>query len=68
MATVINNPDQGDSSGSSGGWIVAIIVLLVVVVLFFIYGLPSIRNGNKGTTVNVPDKVQVDVNGSGASQ
>jgi uncharacterized membrane protein len=62
MATIINNPDSGEGNGGGTGMIVGIVVLVLIVILFVAYGLPAIRNNNKGTTVNVPDKVDVNVN------
>ncbi len=63
MATIINNPGEGN--GSSMGTIVGLIILALVVIVFFVYGLPALRgngSGTSNTTVEVPDKVQVDVN------
>lgn len=60
MATVINNPDSGASGMVS--LIVGVVLILALVAVFAIYGLPLLRNtSNQGTTVNVPDKIQVDV-------
>lgn len=66
MATVVNTPAQGESS-SGMGFMMGMILLLVVLFLLFYYGLPAIRNaGSGGTSVNIPDKVDVNVNpGSG---
>lgn len=61
MATIINNPDSGGDNGGGMGMIIGAIVLIVLIAVFFIYGLPAIRGNNKGTTVNVPDKVNVNV-------
>jgi hypothetical protein len=62
MATIINNPDSS-SDGGGAGLVTGIIIAVVIVFLFLVFGLPAIRgNGNRGTTVNVPDKVNVDVN------
>ncbi len=62
MATIINNPDTG-SSNSGMGTVVGIVLAIIIVALFFMYGLPAMRGTQKsGTTVNVPEKVQVDVN------
>lgn len=63
MATIINNPST-ESSGSGVGTVVAIIILVLAIMLFFLYGLPAIRGANKGnnsTTIQVPDKVEVDL-------
>ncbi len=63
MATIINNPDGGSGGGSGVGTVVGLIVLVLIVILFLIYGLPAIRGTNRenNTTIQVPDKVQVDV-------
>jgi hypothetical protein len=46
MATVINNPGNGEESSSGVGIIVSIIVFIVVIGLFFVYVLPAIRDGS----------------------
>jgi hypothetical protein len=64
MATIINNPDSGAGNDSGGmGMIIGAIVLVLILVLFFIYGLPALRgnNGSTGNQINVPDKVDVNV-------
>ncbi|HYF05780.1 MAG TPA: hypothetical protein VEA59_06445 [Patescibacteria group bacterium] len=60
MATVINNPDT--RSDSSAGLVIGAIILVLAVVLLLAYGVPAFRGANRGTNINVPDKVQVDVN------
>ena len=64
MATVINNPDTSDRSGGLGV-VLAVIVVIAVVIALLVYGLPALRNSNSqnGTTIQVPDKVDVNVNG-----
>jgi len=65
MATVINNPPQSNDSGGSMGMIVGVIVLVVLAYLFFVYGLPAVQqNQSGGTQINVPDKIEVDINKS----
>lgn len=59
MATVINNP-SGNTDGGASSAVITGVVIIVLVVLFFMYGLPRIR-GN-GTTVNVPDHINVQTN------
>ncbi len=71
MTTIIN-PGNGDSS-SAVGTVLMVVVLLVVVALFFIYGLPAIRNannggGSEGPTINVPESIDVNVNGGAQPQ
>ena len=71
MATIINTPSAAPapSDGGSGmmGILVGIVLVVVVVFLFFAYGLPVMRGtqntntGNGGPTINVPDKIQVEV-------
>lgn len=60
MATVINNPGQGqgtggDGEGASVGLILGIVVAVILVALFVIYGLPAMRGTNTapGTDVNI---------------
>ena len=61
MATVINNPDTSGSGGGMG-MVLSVLLVIVVIVLFFVYGLPAMRGTNRGTTVNVPDQVDINVN------
>lgn len=60
MTTVINNP--GGEGGSGVGIIVGVVLAIAIIAIFFIYGLPALRNNNGGTNINVPDKIQVDIN------
>jgi len=60
MATIINNP--GDSSGGGAGLAIAVIAIIVALALFFLYGLPALRKTDNGTTINVPDKIEIDTN------
>jgi hypothetical protein len=72
MATIINNPsDAGrisrvervehrESSGT--GFLVGVILAILLGILLLAYGLP---NFSRTTNVNVPDRVNVDVNGGG---
>lgn len=41
MATIINNPGDGNNSGATAGWLVALVVLILVV-LGFIFLLPRL--------------------------
>jgi len=67
MATIVNTPAQGNTdSGSGMGMVVGAILLIVFLFVFFVYGLPVIRSSmGRGTTtpqVNVPEKIDVNVN------
>lgn len=66
MATVIQNtPGQAPARSGSSGIIVAL-VILAMMVLFIFYGIPQITSSlgsNQGTSVNVPDKIDVNVQG-----
>lgn len=83
MATVINNPGTGTATSDTGGglgFLIGMVVLLLVVIAFFYYGVPALRSaaggggggatgGSSGAEINVPDKVDVNVNrGSGQGQ
>lgn len=59
MATVINNP-SGNNDGGAASAVITGVVIIVLVILFFVYGLPRIRG--TGTTVNVPDHINVQTN------
>lgn len=43
MATIINNPGDGNNSGAAAGWLVALVVLILVV-LGVIFLLPRLMN------------------------
>lgn len=61
MPTVINNPPTPASDTTTGmGALVGIVVILIVAVLFFMYALPALRDDDKGTQINVPDRIQID--------
>jgi cytochrome c-type biogenesis protein CcmH/NrfG len=78
MATIVNTPAQGhthEDTGANAGmnFAVGAIILLVVAFLLFYFGLPLLRNvgvpaqpaqinTNNPPQVNIPDKVNVDVN------
>lgn len=72
MTTIINSPpapQAAPSDGGSGfaGIIIGVVLVAIVGFLFFVYGLPALRGnqntdtGNNGPTINVPDKIQVEI-------
>ncbi|CAN5149472.1 hypothetical protein BH11PAT1_BH11PAT1_0640 [soil metagenome] len=62
MATIINNPAPVQQTDSGMGFVLGMILLVVLAVLFFYYGLPALRGSFAGPQVNVPGKVDVNVN------
>jgi hypothetical protein len=68
MATVINNPATGDSSGSGMGFLLGTIILVVFALIILYAGVPILRgiagSVNRPTQISVPDKVDVNVNKS----
>jgi len=63
MATVVNNPTPARDTDSGMGFFVGLLVVIILAVLFFVYALPALRNsGSGGTNLNVPDRINVDVN------
>jgi hypothetical protein len=68
MATVINNPrpivDRGEvvESRSGAGFVVGVIVAIILGVLLLAYAIPALRANR---SVNIPDRINVDVNGAG---
>ncbi len=73
MATIINNPPGASSapapadSGSGMGMILGIILAVGVVFLFIAFVLPMLRGSQRGEsnnsspTINVPDKIDVNI-------
>lgn len=62
MATIVNNPPVTQHDSSGNGFLLGVILLIVFAVLFFMYGLPYLTSAMSGPTVQVPDKVDVNVN------
>lgn len=62
MTTVINTPGTSKDSGT-GALMIFILALVVIGILVAMYGLPLLRTAPRdpGTTINVPDSINVDV-------
>ena len=63
MATVINNPPSSPETEGGLGWVIGLIIALLLIGLIF-YGFPALRGANRGggANVNIPDRVDVNVN------
>lgn len=73
MTTIINSPPTQataplESGSGFAGIVIGVVLIGIVGFLFFIYGLPAMsgdQNMNAGdgggSTINVPDKVQIEV-------
>lgn len=59
MATIVNSPAPSSDSGS--GFLIGILVLVFFGFLFIYYGLPAIKNMG-APQVNIPSKIDVNVN------
>ena len=69
MAEIITEPEthvihHTESNSSSGGVIalVGIALIVVIALIFFFYALPMLNRATTVPQVNVPDKVDVNVN------
>lgn len=60
MAEVVHEHGHSDG-GNSMGIIMGVVLLIVALFLFVYYLLPAIQQNSGGTTVNVPDKIDVNV-------
>lgn len=63
MPEVIHEHITEDRASNNNGLIVGLIILAVILFLVFYYGIPALRGAASGPTVNVPDKVDVNVTG-----
>ncbi len=61
MATIVNNPPSNNSGGILGIMII-LIAVVVLVYLGYVYGLPAVRQMSGGTQINVPSKIDVNIN------
>ena len=64
MAPIVNNPPQADhgheQSDSGIGFFAGILAVVLLGILFFVYALPNLRDTG-GTEINVPDRINADV-------
>jgi hypothetical protein len=52
---------ETDGGGGSGGVVAVVLLIIVVLVLLFLFR-DQLGFGSKSTDINIPDKVNVDVN------
>jgi len=62
MATIVNNPAPTTDGGNGMGFFFGAVLLILFLVLFFYYGLPYFRNVGQAPQINVPGKIDVNVN------
>ncbi len=76
MATIVNNPAPASApvyerTDNGLGTVLGLILLVVLLAALFFYGLPAIGSAFRGAsnpTVNVPGKIDVNVNNPGAAK
>lgn len=65
MATIVNNPpvqqQPVERADNGNGFLLAVILIILAIVAFMYYGMPYLSSGFGGTQVNVPDKIDVNV-------
>ena len=66
MATTINNASrQGGAppivENSGAGFFLGVVLFIVTAILFFVYVVPRINSNTGGTRINVPDKIDINV-------
>lgn len=54
--------DHSHSDGSGMGFMLGIIALALFMYMLFAFGLPALRRGTSSPQINVPEKVDVNVN------
>ncbi|HNZ84629.1 MAG TPA: hypothetical protein PKH59_02070 [Candidatus Woesebacteria bacterium] len=62
MAEPVVIQSGGDSGNNGMGFILGIIALIVFAFLFIYYLLPVLKNQNSAPQINVPDKVDLNIN------
>lgn len=50
------------SRDSGYGFLLGVILLIIFAAILIIYGLPLLQNAGSANQVNIPDKVDVNVN------
>ncbi|MEO6509211.1 MAG: hypothetical protein ABIO02_04610 [Patescibacteria group bacterium] len=61
IMVVVNNAAPQTDSGNGMGFLMGVVLLIIFVVLLIYYGLPMIQRSTAAPQINVPDKVDVNV-------
>ena len=64
MTTVINTPPANSGDASGFGFVVGVLFVIVVIGLLVLFGLPYLKNMNKGATPTKNVNVNVQLPGS----
>lgn len=62
MAKFVNVAAPQDQASNSMGFLLGVIMLIVFILALFYFGLPLLRSATRAPQVNIPDKVDVNVN------
>jgi hypothetical protein len=65
MATIVNTPASSEGSGGGMGFLLGVILIVVLVAVLLYYGVPYLNRGSSGTSVNVPESIDVNVDQPG---
>lgn len=62
MATIINTPTPIVKERNSGiGLLLGVLLVVCFLLFFFVYGIPAISNSIRTPSVNIPDKININV-------
>lgn len=65
MTTIVNTPGNTDSNADNGISSILVVGLLIVFFLIIVYfGLPYLRRAFVAQPINIPEKIDVNVNTS----
>ncbi len=64
MTTIVNTPPSQpvNDSSNSAGWLITALVVIALFFLLLYFGIPMLRRASTPAQINVPDKVDVNIN------
>jgi hypothetical protein len=62
---VVNNTTPQTDSGNGMGFLMGVVLLIIFAFLVIYYGIPALQRSTSAPQINVPGKVDVNVNGTG---